>query len=68
MLLGDRHNPVHVRGNPQDMDRHNRSGSLGNSLFDLVRVDLEGLGIRVSKDRQGTGADDNIVSGDKRIR
>jgi len=39
------------------MDGHDRPGSLGDSFFDLVRIDLEGLRIGIGKDRQGTGAE-----------
>ncbi len=55
MLLGDRHNPVHIAGLAHDMDGHDRLGVFSNSPFHIVGVDLEKLRIQVRQHRQRPG-------------
>ena len=50
-----------------NMNRHNRSGPLGDSRGYLVEINIEGVALGVHKDNLGAGLDNGLSSRDESV-
>src|SRR4029077_13898678 len=60
-------NRVHVRRLPEEVDRNNRFGSLGQTLLKLRRVHRECVLIHVHKHWSSLAVSNRLGGGDKRV-
>src|SRR5437773_2446728 len=61
-------NRVHVRWLPEKVNRNDRFGSLGQTLFKFRRVHRECILVYIYKHWSGLAVGDRLGSGDKRVR
>src|SRR5262245_41459269 len=54
VLPGNFDDRVHVTGQAREMHRQDRFGSWGDGAFDLLRGEIECLGIYINEDRMGS--------------
>ena len=65
MLVGNRLDGRHIRRLAEQVYRDDRLGLCGHGRLDLVRVDIEGLGIDIDEHRRGADVEDRLGGGDE---
>ena len=58
MSFGNGHNSIHIAGISPNMDYHDSTSSLGDTFFDILWIDAEGIGFYFAENRYAMLSDD----------